>query len=300
MKFTLLKNFNKIELLVRGKKMQQISRHLVHNIDFIAKKLNSIDEELSEDFDLIQERPQNLGSFSRQILRSACISILAESPHNKTIDYMTIALTTGIANFQSAQNPGKKIIVDLEDKKLSFKGIKTTAYIDTSQWQKLFYLAVILRDFNFINILNSVPESLMRKSDIIADEANYPIIRFYKGLYDKRYENKIGSLLIKALEAIAPGLHEGEREDYLLFVKGPELDLYGYFFSDKQEEYQQHLAESILNHKQYWGTDERDHDREGWISLPLTAACAIAYDNKGYSPEVDSPYVPLWLVKREF
>ncbi len=281
-------------------KIKQISRHLVNNIDFIAKKLNYIDEELSEDFDLIQQRPENLGSFSRQILRAACISVLAEYPHRKTIDYMGISLLTGIGNFQSGLNPGKKINIDMGYKKLSFQGIETTAYVDTNTWKNLFHLAVILRDYDSINILNSVPESLMRTSNIIGDEANYPVIRFYKGFYDSRFENQIGDLLIEALKAIRPGLHEGEREEYLLFVKGPELDLYGDIFSNKQEEYQQHLTEAILNHKKYWETDERDHDREGWISLPLTAACAIAYDNKGYSPEVDSPYVPLWLVKHEF
>ncbi len=280
--------------------MQHISRHFVNNVDFIAEDLEYIDRRLPKSFDLIKERPQNLGSLSRKVLRAACISVLAEYPHRKTIDYMGISLLTGIGNFQSALNPGQTINIDMGYKKLSFQGIETTAYVDTNTWENLFHLAVILRDYESINILNTVPESLMRGSDIIGDEADYPIIRFYKGFYDSRFENQIGDLLIEALKAVRPGLHEGEREDYLLFVKGPELDLYGYFFSDKQEEYQQHLAESILNHKRYWTTDERDHDREGWISLPLTAACAIAYDNKGYSPEVDSPYVPLWLVKREF
>ncbi len=280
--------------------MQKIPRHAVNNIDLILKILKSTNKKLPKSFDRIQKRPQILGSFSREILGAINISALAELPHNETINYMTIALMTGIANFQSALNPGKKIIVDLGDKKLSFTGEKTTAYIDTSQWEDLFHLAIILRDSGCIDMLNSIPESLMRQSDIIGDEADYPIISFYKGLCDSNIKTRVGTLLIEAMDAIAPGLHEGEREDYLLYIKGPELDLYTDILSNDPDPYQQHLVEAILDHKKYWGTDERDHDKWVWISLPLTAACAIAYDNKGYSPEVDSPYVPLWLVKREF
>ncbi len=191
-------------------KMEQISRHPVNNIQLILRSLDRIKQRFPKDFDNIQQRPNILGYYCRKMLEAANISILAELPHDETINYMRIALLTGLANFQSALNPGETINVEIGNKKFSFQGAETTAYIDTYQWELLYYLAVILRDTDSLKILNSIPESLMRKADIEGDEADYAINRFYKGLYDSRVD--IGLLLLESMKAIAPELHEGERQ----------------------------------------------------------------------------------------
>ena len=279
-------------------KIKRISRHSVNNIELILESLDHTKQRLAKDFENVQKQTKNLGSFYRKMLEAASSSALAESLHDETINYMKIALLTGLGNLQSARYPGEPFNIYIGEQKLSFQGVETTAYIDTYQWELLYYLAVILRDTDSIKILNQIPESLMRKADIEGDEADYAVIRFYKGLFDS--DANIGKLLLEAMESIRPSLHESEREEYILQIKGPELDLYTYFFSNEPEDYNRKLTKAVWDHKEYWGSDERDYDELGWISYPLTAACAIAHDNKQYDIEVDSPYVPLWLVKREF
>jgi len=278
--------------------MKKIARHPINNIDFVLRSLERIKERLLKDFDNIQKRPQILGTYSRKILKTVSESVLVEYKKDEIINYMQIALLTGLGNFQSALNPGSSFNIYIGEKKLSFKGVETTAYIDTYQWELLYYLAIITRDKNSLDFLNSIPESLMKTANIEGDDADYKINRFYKGLFDSSVD--IEDLLIEAMEAIDPDLHDNERLDYLLYIKGPELDLYGCFLFEELQRYNSKLEEAILDHKKYWGNEERDYDTEGWISYPLTAACVIAYDNKEYQGEIKSPYVPIWLVKHEF
>ena len=164
--------------------MQQITRHSVNNVELILKSLDRIKKRFPKDFDNIQKRPKIFGSYCRTILEAVSTSILAELPHDETINYMKIVLLTGLGNFQSALYPDEPFNIHIGDKKLSFQGVETTAYIDTYQWELLYYLAVILRDTDSIKILNTIPESLMKKADIQGDEADYAINRFYKGLFN--------------------------------------------------------------------------------------------------------------------
>lgn len=276
----------------------QISRHSIKNLELILEEINSTDEELEEDFYYLQQNPENLGYFSKTILETASSAILVGLPHDKIINYMQIGLYTGLGHFQSALNPGKSFNIDLGNKKLSIQGVKTTAYIDTFQWERLLHIAFILREKGSIKMLNSILRSFMRQADIKPDDADEAIVSFYQGLYDSDVE--LGALLLKAMKACNPSKYEVEREDYLLYLKGAELSVYGSVFSDEPQAYKEKLTEAILDHKKYWGSKERAYDNTGWVSFPLTSACVVAYDNKGYEPEVDSPYVPLWLVKHEF
>jgi len=125
--------------------MIQIPRHPINNIEFVYRSLERIKERLLKDFDNIQKRPHILGTYSRKILRTVSESLLVEYDKDEIINYMQIALLTGLGNFQSALNPGKSFNIYIGDKKLSFKGVETTAYIDTYQWELLYYLAVITR-----------------------------------------------------------------------------------------------------------------------------------------------------------
>ncbi|MCU0439112.1 MAG: immunity 49 family protein [Raineya sp.] len=45
--------------------------------------------------------------------------------------------------------------------------------------------------------------------------------------------------------------------------------------------------------------EEIRSDPKGWLSMALIGACAIAYD-KGMKREVESDYIPNWIVKGDF
>jgi hypothetical protein len=77
-------------------------------------------------------------------------------------------------------------------------------------------------------------------------------------------------------------------------------------FEDKKETFNTTLEEALLQHKAYYesldpetNNESRRGQPEGWVSLLLTCACAIAYE-RGFERTVSSDYIPEWLVKGEF
>jgi Immunity protein 49 len=278
--------------------MQKIPRHSLSNIEFIVQNLDFLNETFTEDLPHIQQHPENFGTVSCDLADAVSISVLAGRSKEETINYMQMALAFGLGNFQSALHPGESLVINLKEQQLNFKGVETKAYIDPIQWTKLFYLAVILRDQDSVRNLTSIPESLMKQANLRGVEADYAIVRFHKGIYDPNAD--IAQLLIEAMLATDPKNYTAVRGNYFLDLKVPELTLYRCIFSDEPEEYNKNLAEAINSHEKFWGNEEKAYDKEGWLAYSLIAASVIAFGAKKYPIEVDSPYLPMWLVKGEF
>ena len=93
-------------------------------------------------------------------------------------------------------------------------------------------------------------------------------------------------------------------QTYLEYIFTPIIGVFKAIFKDNAIVFNEKLSEALLKHKSYYEADDeykesRRGKPEGWVSLLLTCACAIAHD-KGMKREVTSDYIPDWLVKGEF
>jgi hypothetical protein len=99
-----------------------------------------------------------------------------------------------------------------------------------------------------------------------------------------------------------PLFWEAEQIEYL---KIPFLKVLKSVFEGDNASFNDYLLYVLEKHKEYFSTysiiqgEPLADDPTGWISLPLIAACAIAHD-KGMKREIESDYIPEWLVKGEF
>ncbi|MDJ1497237.1 immunity 49 family protein [Cytophagaceae bacterium DM2B3-1] len=91
---------------------------------------------------------------------------------------------------------------------------------------------------------------------------------------------------------------------YLEFLFLPLIDVYLAILEKKEAKFNESLYKALSQHKTFYESeDEYKESRrglpEGWVSLPLTAACVLAHQ-KGLKPEIESDYIPEWLIKAEF
>ncbi len=98
-----------------------------------------------------------------------------------------------------------------------------------------------------------------------------------------------------------PLLWEGDQAEYL---KLPYLLVLQSIFTHNEPDFNENLLVALENHKAYFGNflvegEEIRNNCESYLSLPLMAACALAHD-RGLKREVESDYIPEWLVKGEF
>ena len=60
--------------------------------------------------------------------------------------------------------------------------------------------------------------------------------------------------------------------------------------------YNKEMKKALLLHQEYYSNADRDQNRAGAISIPLTAMAVLAKDAKGYDLTVENGYIPQWII----
>lgn len=207
--------------------------------------------------------------------------------------YTQIATELGINAFRNTMTTADQpLTMTIQGDDFEVTAKPDNAYSNPAYWQDYFYCAQIAGNRKFIDELIAVPEEVFRVSEIVYDEVDFANVRFLKGLYQ---DVELAPLLMEALKKTAHELNDEERLNYLDYIKVPELELYIRIFGKEQEKFNIALVEALESHKKYWKKDP--NDPEGWISFPIICACIIAYHSYGFKIDVESDYLPMWLVK---
>jgi hypothetical protein len=149
-----------------------------------------------------------------------------------------------------------------------------------------------------INILCSIPNFVFENANLKPNAFDLAFVNVTKGLFDSTVD--IGKLLIATMELFDNNLIDKDRFIYTSKILFPQLPLYRCILSNLEDEFNEKLLEAVLYHKEFWGSKKLEEDSEGWISLPMIAACVVAHDNKDFNITVETDYIPMWLVKKEF
>lgn len=275
-----------------------INRHYDEPKEFLMDDLTQYAESWGDILEAIKNRPgDNLGPELRESLYAFSMSIVGNSEKNQIRDLLIKMKSIGIANFEFSLKPGETFTVHLGGESFELIGQPVTAYMDTNTWLIAYYSAVVARDMSGINTLCQVPEIIHQNANLKPDHFDLSFVRAMKGLFNP--DVNIGQLLVDAMEASDPSKIDMDRLNYASNILLPQLPLYRCILSSDQEEFNEKLEEAVLKHRDFWGTNEKQYDRQGWIALPLIAAGAIAYDNKGFEITFETDYIPSWLAKGE-
>jgi Immunity protein 49 len=276
-----------------------IDRHIKLPQDFIAKNEVQYENSWGDLLEALQNRPaENLGSEFYEALGYFVLTVVGNLEKKRVLRALRIMKGIGVAIFAFAMNPGKTITVDLGDETFEITGEPTTAYVDVDTWLYAYSGAVIARDNAGIKTLCAVPESLHKQANLKPGPFDLAFVRAIKGLYDP--DANIGQLLVDAMEASDPDKLDKDRREYATHILYPQLPVYRCILSSDQAEFNEKLEQAVLEHKKFWGHKDRQHNKRGWISLPLTAASATAFDNKGFVMTFETDYITAWLAKGEF
>src|SRR5215813_4966516 len=267
-----------------------IDRHIKLPQDFIAKKVAKYEHSWGNLLEALQNRPaENLGSQFYEALGYFALTVVGNLGRERTLRALRIMKGIGIANFAFAMNPGKTITVDLGDESFEITGEPTTAYVDVDTWLYAYSGAVIAGDNAGIKTLCAVPESLHMEANLKPGPFDLAFVRAIKGLYDP--DANIGQLLVDAMETSDPDKLDKDRREYATHILYPQVPVYRCILSSDKAEFNEKLEQAVLEHKKFWGKKDRQHNKRGWISLPLTAAFATAFDNKGFVMTFETDYI---------
>lgn len=276
----------------------EIIRHQLKNFHILEDEVDYFHTKIEMHLGRMLTGPENIANRMFITLEIVNMAIVINRSKDDVIELMRLALSLGIANYESLISEKNKHGVDYRGKTFPVGYKKRTHYVGAFTWSKVFSLAVILRDHEAIKFLVKIQEELLITDDIALDAVDYSRVRFLKGIYDDTAD--IGALLLQVYEDADMNKLDAERGQYINEDLIPEISVYRCVFSNLQDELTEKLAEALELHKKKWGTAENAMDARGWLSLNLLAAAVIAKGGKGMSIEVESDYIPKWIVDGDF
>lgn len=180
-------------------------------------------------------------------------------------------------------------------KNAEFDSVEDNSILNASEWIRSFYLALIGRQDLNCTALSRIPVATIRQSITRESAFRYTWIETLQAMQAGRPD--LGNLLIRAMEETDPNM--AIDPDWVLHHDVHEMNVLTKLLARDAKAFEAALVKAIVVHKDYWSkTEDRRADTLGFMSIPLTALAALAYDS-GYRFDIDSEYLPMWLVTGE-
>ncbi|WP_166109230.1 immunity 49 family protein [Pseudoalteromonas sp. Z9A5] len=274
-----------------------IERHYKEtHMELVIKDINRFEKRIPRKINTIKNKNSGevLGSSIQDTLAAFADSVLAQLDHSRQLRYLTLLKEFGTANFEFVMRVDEKFPVTIDSETFELTGARKTDFIDTGHWEKAFYSAVILRDRSAIHSLREVDEIVFLNANLKCNTFDLALVNVMQNLFTGGVD--MGDLLEKALLADDP---DNDRLPYSYHILLPLIAVYRCIFTpDAEEEFNSEMRDALEKHKAFWKKDS--NEKQGWISLPLIAAAAFAYDRNGYKLDFETDYIPHWLVTGEF
>ncbi|MDJ1486023.1 Imm49 family immunity protein [Cytophagaceae bacterium YF14B1] len=228
--------------------------------------------------------------------------------------------------FTYTMNDGKPVTVHIADRQIETIGKFSQSGIDIDQLLVGILTASVLRDTEALKFYATIPLEFTEQADGMQDILTEIMFFFHQMLIEGSAKPVEAAHAHKELEGLL------NWEEYRKYIDKnfseadfrfmfkyrswtvsykflPVLRIYYAVLSNHQEKYEQYVHDALLKWKEYYQinfTDERGQhldystEPEGFIAIPILAACAYAYDRGMSLQTVSSEYIPEWLIKGDF
>jgi hypothetical protein len=169
--------------------------------------------------------------------------------------------------------------------------------MSVDDWKLAYDACLLLRDMDGLRFLATIPEEVFEKSNNRASAFDLAYYRFMAHFFNGG--KNTGALLINAMEEGGKPQSNPTRTKFVDLVRIPELQVMEDFVLGDSAAFNNDLYDALVSHKKYYGTSENGFAVLGWIALPLLSACTLASDGKKFPIEVESEYLPKWLILGE-
>ncbi len=299
----------------------EIIENLISNLDYDLERIpevmeNSVKFLAQKDINILKSF--RLGSWFCGLMSNAMIAIcLQKEAYAYTflfyakqllhLDYQARELTSSPVESDGNIAYSVYATLILRDKQTQtlYSQVKLVLHENTYYSFRLAYVYVdmlrVLCSGNDAKILEAIDFFLLfqarereKETPVKQNKAN----NIYKN-FDEYYEDD----LTTPYSTGTPSYYgEGDETEML---KVPFVLVLKSIFEQDEQGFNQNLLIALEKHYDFYENYQRVSGEslrdlpEGWISLPLTVACAIAHD-KGMKREVESDYITEWIVKGEF
>ncbi len=242
--------------------------------------------------------PTNIiGTLAREAHNHAFYALESTLSNAEKLSRVRLCHSFVLANFLiGAGKDGVKLTIKnteitlLSERKRDFMGFE--------DWKTAYDVCMVMRDMKGLQFLSTIDENVMRQANQKLTEYELAHFRLLSHFFTGG-ENT-GTLLIDAVEKGMKPQENSTRTKFVDLIRVSEMFLLQCIIEEDEEKFNIRLVEALKNHKKYWETKSMRHSTNGYFSFGLTALCVMAVDAKKFAINVESPYIPRWLIFREY
>lgn len=266
----------------------------VHNFaqpdahEFYDLEVDDLDYSLNQTF---SKRPENMGTIHNQALWVACLACYLKQPTDTVIANLKIALEAALALFALTRSENVVTQVKVGGSSAEHRSIGPNDRAHSHTWLISICLAMLLRDKEAINELVEIDTDLLRASPTGVDEYRNLLVDLMKDFVQHQDTNKIEEVRKQAQVDLAASTY-----DKMLMAFVGAIESAG---SSNGDEFSARIEEMLTHHRAYWGSKKNSSDPQGLLSL-LGLGIASFSTDQGLICEINSDYMPGWLVNGEF
>ena len=214
----------------------------------------------------------------------------------ETWEAWVAAMQIGSALFRSATSSQPTVECLISGKMRTIRSTGPQAPAHAGNWLTAFYLALVCREQGRLTELSKVPVSLLRESGAVFDEYIYDWVDTLQTYW--KQGPALDDKLVAAIKGTDPEVLQAADRSLMLRVLYPPLNLFYRLLQGDGERFNVELVKALESHKEYWTAEESTAAQvSGLVALgPLAMAC-LAYDG-GIAIEVESGYIPKYLLER--
>ena len=277
--------------------MKTLTRHEISSTPIIERFLNKITARFEMKIGRFQEAPrESLGHSVADLQDAFHYSLCANHPREETLRFLRFFHAVALSNFRFGAGT-VPFSMDFDGTVIHLTPQRKTDFMSVDDWKLAYDACMLLRDMDGLRFLATIPEEVFQKSNNRASAFDLAYYRFMAHFFNGG--KNTGALLIDAMEEGGKPQSNPTRTKFVDLVRIPELQVMEDFVLGDSAAFNNDLYDALVSHKKYYGTSENGFAVLGWIALPLLSACTLASDGKKFPIEVESEYLPKWLILGE-
>lgn len=244
-----------------------------------------------------------------------------------TYNYLFYLNQLRFAWFQYTINDSKPITLKLVDRQIQTTGKFSNSRISSSDVAEGIQTALLLRDKTALDYFAKIPVSFTEQTNQ-EDFLVEIMMAFYQLIARGNEAPKEAQATFKHLReqfewdtysqyVAKEGFNQEwvwkiifqDRKEYAEYVSVPVINIYHQVWENNRAGFEDAVRFALEQWKVYYtktwvDENKEDQDRslwgQGYLSLPIAAACAYGYDRGLQLENLESSYIPQWLIEGDF
>ncbi len=258
-----------------------------------------------EDLPIAKNQSETLLRLSAAGVDLASFAATIPSASTRVVRGLRIAAEACAFGFELSEHAGTPIEATVEGRPYRLSVARSPSLAGPRAWLAGFYAACAVRDHVALKKLGDVSRSLVNAAQFSGTSRFQ--LDFVRALQELEHRGPLTSAILATTETKAAAERVSLNESGAFELCTWEIKLAGYLSDGDATRFNEVLEATLLAHRSFWTraprkddfTDDRREHPQGFLALPALGLSCLAHD-RGIPIEIESPYIPAWVVKHEW